>query len=101
EFPSVKAPPRGGLCFGCIRVLSQARASAMAPSLYVLGQSRQQRRDRRETLGAALEQRPEIGARALRLAPRGFRGVAEAEISVDQAGAMMVLCGDACGGERI
>ena len=47
------------------------------------------------------KQRLEIGARALRLAPRGFRGIAEAEISVDQASALIVPCGGACGGKRV
>ena len=53
------------------------------------------------TLCAPFQQGLKIGARALRLAPGGFRRVAEAEIAVYQASAMMILRRDASGGKRV
>src|SRR5258705_11055862 len=52
-------------------------------------------------LSPPFEQRLEIGARALCLDPRGLRRFAEAEIAVDQAGAMIISGRDAGGGKRV
>src|SRR6266478_9046756 len=73
------------------------RAGARAPAVCRASASMQ----KPNVLSTPFEQRLEIGAGALRLVPRGFRGVAEAEITVDQASAMMVLRHDACGSKRV
>ena len=52
-------------------------------------------------LSTPLQHGPEIGTGALRLAPRGFRRIAETEIAVDQAGAMMILRGDTGRSQRV
>src|ERR1700709_1325013 len=52
-------------------------------------------------LSALVEQRLEIGARGLRLALGGFGGFAEAELAVNESGAMMILHRDAGGLQRV
>src|SRR6202049_5226942 len=76
-----------------------AVSGCFRPAPYLRERSRRAPRFGR-LISSAMEHRPEIGAGAFRLMPRGFRRCDEAKIAVNQPGAMMVLRRDAGGRKR-